>query len=158
MNESKKIIVEDPEARSEGDLTIAGICRQYAFAGAAGIPDQWQTFNGVLAAHPELARPVAYGVITGTDDGYEYLSGVALVEDTKPPRDLTTLRLPARQYLVFQHRGHVAGIAATCSAIWSDWLPKSGWRTLEAPWFEKYPERFDPVSGTGGVEIWIPVE
>ena len=30
-------------------------------------------------------------------------------------------------------------------------------KVVEAPWFEYYGESFDPQTGTGGLEIWIPV-
>ncbi len=46
------------------------------------------------------------------------------------------------------------------------WIPsekrsgssKATSRATDAPNFERYGESFDPRSGTGGVEIWIPIE
>jgi AraC family transcriptional regulator len=55
-------------------------------------------------------------------------------------------------------RGHIAGIRSTIAAIWSKWFPESGHRALEAPTLERYGPAFDPKTGMGGVEIWVPIE
>jgi AraC family transcriptional regulator len=36
-------------------------------------------------------------------------------------------------------------------------LPASGLKAADAPNFERYDANFDPVTGNGGLEIWIPV-
>jgi AraC family transcriptional regulator len=41
--------------------------------------------------------------------------------------------------------------------IWNQWLPASGLRAADAPNFERYDEKFDPLTGNGGLEIWLPV-
>jgi len=51
----------------------------------------------------------------------------------------------------------VAKLRETCDAIWSDWLPSSDKTVVEAPWFERYGEQFNAVTGSGGLEVWIPV-
>ncbi len=51
-----------------------------------------------------------------------------------------------------------AGIASAFSAIWSEWFPASAVRPAPGPTLERYGESFDPRTGLGGVEIWIPVE
>jgi AraC family transcriptional regulator len=44
------------------------------------------------------------------------------------------------------------------SAIWSQWLPSSGHKFADAPFFERYDNRFDPRTGEGEVELWLPLE
>ena len=39
----------------------------------------------------------------------------------------------------------------------NQWLPASRLQMADAPDFERYGESFNPLKGTGGVEIWIPV-
>jgi AraC family transcriptional regulator len=68
------------------------------------------------------------------------------------------LRIAERRYAVFTHRGHISTIRATCNAIWNDWLPRSGCEVDDAPDFERYDERFDPHTGQGEMEVWIPVK
>jgi AraC family transcriptional regulator len=35
--------------------------------------------------------------------------------------------------------------------------PALGLNAADAPSFERYDENFDPTSGNGGLEIWVPV-
>ncbi len=59
---------------------------------------------------------------------------------------------------MFQHRDHISAIRRTFQTIWSRALSEAGLEADDAPFFEKYGESFDPQSGTGGLEIWIPVK
>jgi len=36
-------------------------------------------------------------------------------------------------------------------------MPESGFKATGGPEFERYTKSFDPVSGNGGVEIWVPI-
>ncbi|WP_227699737.1 GyrI-like domain-containing protein [Raoultella ornithinolytica] len=42
--------------------------------------------------------------------------------------------------------------------MWSKWLPESGHEAADAANFERYGAEFDPRTGTGGLEIWIPLK
>ena len=42
--------------------------------------------------------------------------------------------------------------------IWKDWLPQSGYEAVDAPEFERYSADFNPDTGTGLLEIWLPVK
>jgi AraC family transcriptional regulator len=44
------------------------------------------------------------------------------------------------------------------TAIWNKWIPQSGLKVVAAPSFERYGPEFNPKTGLGGVEIWIPIE
>jgi AraC family transcriptional regulator len=59
---------------------------------------------------------------------------------------------------VFSHCDHISRIRATVYTIWNKWLPTSGYRHADAADFELYDHRFDPRTGTGAVEIWLPIE
>jgi AraC family transcriptional regulator len=86
------------------------------------------------------------------------MCGVEVAGSPELPKGMTTLSLPARKYAVFLHQGHIAGIRATFAAIWNKWFPESGHKAAEAPVFERYGPEFNPLTGMGGVEIWIPIE
>ncbi len=74
------------------------------------------------------------------------------------PAPLTSLQLPAGPYAVFHHAGHVAEAAATWTAIWNDALPRHALQPRDdAPAFERYGPRFDPRTGSGGFDIWLPL-
>jgi len=46
----------------------------------------------------------------------------------------------------------------TWYTIWNKWLPESGYRAAEGPELERYGKEFDPRTGSGGFEIWIPIK
>jgi AraC family transcriptional regulator len=84
---------------------------------------------------------------------------VSKVTDSKGiPAELATVRLSAREYVVFTHRDNVSSIASTIDKIWRDWVPQAGLKVSSAPCFERYSENFSPKTGVGGIEIWIPLE
>ena len=65
---------------------------------------------------------------------------------------------PKQKYAVFTHRDHISTIRRTVNTIWNHWLPASGLKAADAPNFERYDENFDPLTGDGGLEIWMPVK
>jgi AraC family transcriptional regulator len=67
------------------------------------------------------------------------------------------VRIPEQRYAVFSHREHISTIRRTISTIWNHWLPASGHKLADAPSFERYDEKFDSVTGDGGLEIWVPI-
>ena len=73
-------------------------------------------------------------------------------------QEFARLRIPAHTYLMFSHREHISTIRSTIMTIWGKWLPESGRTVADAPNFERYGPEFDPRTGNGGMEIWIPVE
>ena len=156
----------DPIRMEDGKvLLIAGLSVRYAFdedAGLptrAGIPGQWQKFSAYLGKIPGQVGSTAYGVCSAFDSEgcFDYLCGVEIRDAAGLPPELARLRLPAQRYAVFAHRDHISSISRTWDAIMSQWLPKSGIEALNAPQFEKYTEAFDPRTGLGGLEIWIPI-
>ena len=47
--------------------------------------------------------------------------------------------------------------------IWNEWLPESGLEVAPAQkgmpdFFERYGEDFDPRTGYGDVEVWVPIK
>jgi len=72
------------------------------------------------------------------------------------------LQLPARRYAIFAHRGHVSTLQQTIAAIFSQWLPQSGQRVTPPAagalgFIERYGEGFNPQSGRGDIEVWLPL-
>ena len=76
---------------------------------------------------------------------------------SKTPKGLIELRVPAQNYAVFRHDEHVAKIGATYSAIWNQWLPDHNRIAADGASIERHRETFDPRTGLGGVDIWIPL-
>jgi AraC family transcriptional regulator len=148
-----------PRFETTAPLLIAGIGERYNHENGAGIPGQWQRFQQSVANIPGRIGPVAYGVCCNGDDAgnFDYIAGVEVCDFSDLPREFSSVRIPEQRYAVFTHREHISTIRRTINAIWNHWLPASGLKAADAPSFERYDEKFDPLTGNGGLEIWVPV-
>ena len=142
------------------EIVVAGLNESYAFEDRVKIPRQWERFVPQIGKVPGRIGQVSYGVCwkVSPERGFEYLSGVEVKDATKLPAEFTTVRLPAGEYAVFMHRAHVSAIGNTIDKIWKDWMPQAGLNIATSPCFERYTEEFNPQTGMGGMEIWIPLE
>jgi len=152
--------IPPPRIESQPAFTVAGLGARHKMAAAPGIPQQWRRFAPHIGAIPGEAPGVTYGVCSNYDDegGYDYLAGVEVRGRGDLPAGFTTIALPAQRYAVFTHKGHVATIAATFKHAWGEWLPSSGEKAADAPMLERYDARFDPMTGAGEMEVWLPLE
>ncbi len=143
-----------------GPLLLAGLGTRYDCNDKAGIPAQWQRFSAHLGHIPGQVGAAAYGVCSNFDSegNFDYLCAVEVRDISGLGPALTHLRLESRRYAVFAHRDHVASIGGTWNAIWSQWLPGSEYEAPDAPVFEKYGQAFNPATGLGGFELWVPVK
>ena len=106
------------------------------------------------------ARPTRDTVMVKICDdagNFDYIAGVEVSDFSDLPREFSTVRIPEQRYAVFSHREHISTIRRTINTIWNHWLPISGMKAADAPSFERYDENFDPLTGNGGLEIWVPV-
>ncbi len=151
--------LQPPRFETGRPLLIAGLSERYHHENGAGIPGQWERFGQSVAHFPGRIGQVAYGVCCNSDDAgnFDYIAGVEVSDFSDLPREFGRVRIPAQRYAVFTHRDHVSTIRSTINTIWNQWLPDSGLKVADAPVFERYSENFDPLTGNGGFEIWVPV-
>jgi AraC family transcriptional regulator len=159
MDETPITELEPPRFENNGPLLIAGLGERYTCETAAGIPAQWQRFQPYIGNLAGQVGNTAYGVSCNSDGAgnFDYICGVEVRDFSDLPPALSPIRVPAQKYAVFSHRDHISAIRRTWSTIWNQWLPQSGYEVLDAPDFERYDQRFDPKTGIGGLEIWIPI-
>jgi AraC family transcriptional regulator len=141
-------------------LLVAGLAERCTHEnGGAGIPNQWQQSHQTVDHIPVRIGKVAYGVCCNGDDAgnFDYVAGVEVADFSDLPREFARVRIPEQKYAVFTHAEHISTIRRTVNTIWNHWLPISGMKAADAPSFERYDENFDPLTGNGGLEIWIPV-
>lgn len=152
--------IEPERITAFGPILLAGLAGRYRMDDLTGIPGQWQRFNAGAATIAHRIGDAAYGVCYNVDDegNMDYLCGFEVAHYSDQPAKTERLQLPQATFAVFAHRAHVASIGATWRAIWETWLPASGRSVLEAPTFELYGPRFDPVTGLGGFEIFVPLK
>jgi len=152
--------IKPPRFENGRLMLIAGIGVHYSCEASLGIPAQWQRFTPYIGTISSQRGRTAYGLRVNSDDAgnFHYVAGVEVTSFDDMPDELVRIRVPEQRYAVFTHTGHISAIRETHHVIWSKWLPESGLKTADAPDFERYGEDFDPQTGTGTVEIWIPVE
>ncbi len=109
---------------------------------------------------PGQVGRVAYGARYNADEqgNFDYLCGVEVADFAKLTPESTRVRIPEQRYAVFTHAGHISTIRRTWNSVYTQWLPQSGHELADAPDFERYDETFDGQTGTGGVEIWVPLK
>lgn len=138
---------------------IAGPDERITCDNGAMIPGLWHRFHQEVVDIPARVGSVACGVCCNGDDAgnFDYIAGVEVADFSDLPRRFARIRIPEQRYAVFTHTEHVASIRRTVNTIWNQWLPASGLKAADAPNFERYDEKFDPATGDGGFEIWVPV-
>jgi AraC family transcriptional regulator len=148
-----------PRFETAKAFLVAGVGERIACDNGAIIPSLWHRFHQEVADIPARIGNVAYGVCCNGDDAgnFDYIAGVEVSDFSDLPRRYGRIRIPEQRYAVFTHTDHVASIRRTVNTIWNQWLPASGLKAADAPNFERYDERFDPATGNGGFEIWVPV-
>lgn len=160
MGETLLTKLEPPRVEDLKTLLVAGLGERYTSETSAGIPAQWQRFAPHIGHIPGQVGQTAYGVICNGDDAgnVEYVCGVEVTDFSRIPKDWSQVRIPAHRYVVFTHREHISAIRRTWNTIWNKWFPESKHVHAEGPEFERYDSRFDPRTGEGEVELWIPVK
>ena len=160
MDETLIVKLDPPRYETGRTLLVAGLGERYTFETNHGIPLQWQRFVPYIGNIPGQVGDVAYGVCCNSDGtgNFEYVTAVEVSSFDEVPPELRRVRIPAQRYAVFTHRDHISAIRGTWHTIWNQWLPASGHEVADAPDFERYDAEFDPQSGTGKVEIWLPLK
>ncbi len=152
--------IEPVRFENGGAKILAGLSRPCTVASVATIPAQWQSFAPHLGHIPGQIGQVAYGVHWNfTDDGeFEYMCAAEVRGGDTLPDGFSQVKLTPQRYAVFLHRDHISAIRNTWAAIHNEWRPANAIEPQHAPSFERYDARFDPRTGNGDVEIWIPVK
>ncbi len=150
----------DPPRIADGQLVrVVGLAERCSFDATITIPAQWQRFMECYDAIPHKRDHIPIGVSYSADDDgqFLYMCGAEVGRFGEPSRELVHLEIPARQYAVFEHRGHVSAIDETYRSIWNEAMPATGRAVADAPVIERHNPTFDPRTGEGGVTLWIPL-
>jgi len=150
-----------PSVENFRPMLIAGLRKHFAVAPWKGTPELWQSFAPYLGKISGQVGRKAYGLCFLMANGVDYLSGVEVSGSYGLPHDFTMVSIPAQRYLVFAHGDHVSKLHITCDRI-AEWLPTSGYEAAKTPgapdFFERYSEEFNPSTGMGGMEVWVPIK
>lgn len=160
MKELKDVDLPSPRFETRDAFVIAGFSGRFTPGTNEGIPALWQSFGPHIGYVPGQVGGVTYGVCCnpGEDCSFEYIAGVEVRTGEGLPSSFRSIRVEPHRYAVFEHKGHVSTLHQTFYNIFNHWLPASPLESAEAPEFERYSEDFDPLAGTGTVEVWVPVK
>jgi AraC family transcriptional regulator len=150
----------DVPIRKAPAMLIAGIRRVHKMTEAATtVPQAWNEFRtrNISSLRGSVSLRVIGAYCSMSNDGFEYLAGVEVESFDNLPPDVGRMRVPEQTYAVFTHRGHASQIGQTWQYIWAEWLPQSGYEDGMTPPFEQFDERFDPDTGNGEFDIWMPI-
>jgi AraC family transcriptional regulator len=141
-------------------LLIAGLGERHTWETGKAIPALWQRAAQHFGDIPRRVGRDTFGVVCNGDDegNFDYVAGVEVADFSDLPAPFSRLRIGPQKYAVFSRREHISTIRCAVNTIWSRWLPESGHEVADAPSFERLGESFDPRTGTGGFEIWIPIK
>ena len=156
MKKDMIVDVAKPELREHGAFRVVGLSVHCSFEDTSAIPALWQSIN---LREPEIAGAIpgtAYGVSCDFEESgqFRYLAGI---EASETMEGFDFVDIPANRYAVFTHSGHISDFSKTVYTIWNKSLPDAGLEPTKAPEFEVYDQRFDPETGRGDVEVWIPI-
>jgi AraC family transcriptional regulator len=159
MSPTNLATVSTPRIVAHAAMTLVGMSQHYQAGANAGIPSQWSRFAPFIGHITNEVTGVSYGVVYHVDpaNSFDYLCGVEVTRVADLPGGCIELRVPASTYAVFVHTGHISTIQATFTAIWERGLAEAGVKAADAPVLERYDEKFDPLTGLGGLEIWVPI-
>ena len=157
--------LEEPRFEDGGPMLLAGLGRVFTWSEMDEIPQLWNEFGPRIGSIPGEVGAAAYGVnMAPPADGgvFGYMAAVEVSDAAAVPDDLTQLRFSAQRYAAFPHRGHVTQLTDTIGAAMSEWLLNNGYQIPHGTpgsvtFLERYSEEFDPETGFGGMEVWMPV-
>jgi predicted transcriptional regulator YdeE len=156
---AKTLGLEMPRFENGKELLLAGLSERYTFETRVNIPAQWGRFCSYLGKVPGQVGQMTYGYSWNCEPkvAFDYLSGVEVSDTSKLPAGFSHARVPAQRYAVFIHSHHVSKLPETIDTIWRKWVPDCGLAT-DDDCLERYTAEFNPQTGMGGMEIWIPLK
>jgi predicted transcriptional regulator YdeE len=158
---AKMLGLNAPTFKESPELLVGGLSRHYTAETRTGISKLWEQAVPLAAAVPGMMERTFFGVCWNgaADCSFDYLAGAEVFATDKLPPEFTTLKLDARRYAVFPHTGHLSELPKTIDTIWTNWVPNCGLKVARgAPCFERYNSEFNPHTGLGGMELWVPLD
>jgi AraC family transcriptional regulator len=162
--ESAGTQVETPRVEERNGLIVAGLRGRYNMKTVHQIREQWKMFVPYMEKIRGRVGASAYGVVAKMigPDKFDYVSGVEVANREGVPVPLYSLPIVTHQYLIFPYRDHVSKMKDAVTTIWREWLPASRYKVAFGPnlpgMIEFYGADFNPGTGMGTMELWIPIQ
>lgn len=153
-------VPEGPRFEQRESFRVAGLALECTPATTTKIPELWSRFGARIGTIPHQVDRISYGVCIPKNlesDEFTYVAAVEVSQFDALPDDLTCVDIPQSYYAVFTHQGSVGTIAQSMDYVFGQWLPNSTYEPTGTPDFELYDERFNPMTGSGAFDIYVPL-
>ena len=153
----------EPRIAHRTAFNVVGMAERFTPATSSRIPELWTRFVARIDEVPHRRGVETYGVCvdadpaSGEEAGFTYVAGVEVERIESVPDGMIALTVPAGRYAVFTHEGHISRLKDTVKQIWGRWLPASPYGLVRRPDFEQYDARWDPQTGLGEIDVWVPI-
>ncbi|CAK4609047.1 hypothetical protein LEN26_006293 [Aphanomyces euteiches] len=135
-----------PRIEQAKELFVAGLQVHVPPGPCPAIEELWARMS------PHLQGKPSYGVCYDFADGmYTYLVAIDVEKGQPIPDGWTSMEIPAHDFAVYEHAGHISKIAETWLTIKND---DTVTRDFSVPSIEKYPAGY---SSDTSLTIWIPI-
>jgi AraC family transcriptional regulator len=152
----------EPRIVEKEPFHVVGLCLRFTPGTNNGIPELWSRFAPRMGEIAQRRGKHSYGIcipVEGDEQAsFDYVAGVEVEPGGPVPDGMIELTVTGKCFAVFTHRGHISRILETVKQVWGVWLPASSLRYQHHPDFELYDDRFDPTSGDGEVDIYVPID
>ncbi len=162
--------MQPPLIAAKPELTVVGLQRSFIHALSPDtnnlqvIGGLWCEFLERAQSIPDRVGPETYGVLFGRPpaershpDELEYIACVAVRFTARIPAGMVVRTIPPATFAVFLHRGPIQNIAATCRAIYRQWLPASPYEHAGLADIELYDHRFCSDGDDSEMEYWVSI-
>lgn len=155
---------EAPRIEDGSALLLGGYRAAFTPDEMEKIPALWMRFGPNFGHLPNQVGGIGYGLGIGVRHGsnnFEYMAAMEIRSADGLAEGMTSYRVPAQQYAVFNHPHHVSELGKMINTIVQKYFPDSPYESNFAggvDFFERYSEEFDPLVGVGGMEIWFPIK
>lgn len=148
----------------EGPIHLAGLREPIDGLPHQVIPSLWDRFLPYQGWLPGQKDKASYGALFKRgDQGFDYLTAVEVTDFQRINADWDCFDIPRQRYAVFPHQGHVSELRQTLHRVFAHSLPAlhltPNRRGADSPLLlERYAESFDPRTGWGDIQVWVPLE
>ena len=156
--------VMEPKMIEKPAFTVVGLAKEFTPETAKEIPQLWTEFGPRIGSIPGQKGFHCFGMCVEAEkvvDGqpcFTYAACVEVGQDAEAPDGLAKFQVPAARYAVFTFDDHISRISGFIDRIFGEWFPATGLTRATGPDFEYYDHRWNPQTGTGEVDYYIPVE
>lgn len=150
-----------PRLSSHPGMLLVGLSAPCSYRDTINIPAQWQRFMAdCYFGIPRKKDRPPIGICAAPDDEgcFSYICAAEVEAFERSDPSLTYFEIAPLNYAIFEHRDHVSTIFDTYAAIWDEALPAMARTVADSPVLEFHNHAFDPDTGFGGLQLWIPLE